>query len=87
MAERKAERVRPRSAVTAAIEEFDRIAFGIVANISEGGACLCTDQAFPVGESLHIRLSFESAFLEFERRSIEHLTHQHVAPLRHIRIG
>ena len=58
MQERKAARVRPRSAITAAIEEFDRLAFGIVTNISEGGACICTDQAFPIGEALHVQLSF-----------------------------
>jgi hypothetical protein len=58
MQERKAARVRPRSAVTAAIEEFDRFAFAIVADISEGGACICTDREFPIGESLHVQLSF-----------------------------
>jgi Tfp pilus assembly protein PilZ len=58
MPERKAPRVRPRSPVTAAIEEFDRLAFAIVANISDGGACIYTDREFPIGEALHVRLSF-----------------------------
>lgn len=58
MQERKSARVRPREAVTAAIEAFDDFAFGVVANISEGGACVCTDRLFPVGESVTIQLSF-----------------------------
>lgn len=59
MQERKAARVSPRSAITAAIEEFDSAyAFGVVANISEGGACICTDRAYPVGEPVVVQLSF-----------------------------
>jgi hypothetical protein len=58
MHERKATRVYPRGAVTAAIEEFERVAIGVVANISEGGACICTDREFPIGEALKVRLSF-----------------------------
>ena len=56
--ERRAARVRPRSAITAAIEEFESVAFGVVADISEGGACICTDHAFPIGEALTVQLSF-----------------------------
>ena len=58
MHERKTARVRPRSAVPAPIDEFDRFAFGIVADISEGGACIYTDHEFPIGEALHVQLSF-----------------------------
>jgi Tfp pilus assembly protein PilZ len=59
MGERRAARVRPRSAVTAAIEEFERAyAFGVVADISEGGVCICTDCVFPIGETLTVQLSF-----------------------------
>ena len=62
MQERKAVRVNPRTAVTAALEEFDRaFAFGVVANISEGGACICTDGVFPVGRTLTVQLSFRGA--------------------------
>jgi len=57
--ERRDDRVRPRTPVTAAIEEFERaFAFGVVANISDGGACICTDRVFPIGETLTVQLSF-----------------------------
>ena len=56
---RKAVRVTPRSAVTVAIENQGYpMAYGVVANISENGACLWTNGAFAVGESVVIRLSF-----------------------------
>ena len=59
MRERRSTRVSPRTAVTAAIEEVDHaLAFGVVTNISEGGACICTDGIFPVGDSLLVQLSF-----------------------------
>ena len=56
---RGAVRVTPRSAVTVAIENqgFPMV-YGVVANISESGACLWTSGAFAVGENLVIRLSF-----------------------------
>jgi Tfp pilus assembly protein PilZ len=34
------------------------MAYGVVANISEVGACVWTNGAFPVGESIVLRLSF-----------------------------
>ena len=56
---RGAVRVTPRSAVTVAIENQGfPMAYGVVANISESGACLWTNGAFAVGENLVIRLSF-----------------------------
>jgi Tfp pilus assembly protein PilZ len=59
MRERSVVRVIPRSAVTVAIEnEGYPLAYGVVANISEAGACLWTNGAFRVGESLVLRLSF-----------------------------
>ena len=59
MRERNSERISPRSAVTAAIEELEHPrSFGVVANISEGGACIRTDGLFPVGEGVTVRLSF-----------------------------
>lgn len=58
MHDRKAPRVRPRWAVTAAIGELDQLAFGVVANISEGGACICTDRVLRVGGPLVVQLSF-----------------------------
>ena len=59
MRERAAVRVIPRSAVTVAIENQGYpMAYGVVANISEVGACVWTNGAFAVGESLVLRLSF-----------------------------
>jgi hypothetical protein len=52
---RGAVRVIPRSAVTVAIENQGfPMAYGVVANISENGACLWTNGAFAVGENLVI---------------------------------
>jgi Tfp pilus assembly protein PilZ len=59
MQARRAVRVTPRSAVTVAIENQGfPVAYGVVANISENGACLWTNGAFAVGENLVVRLSF-----------------------------
>jgi hypothetical protein len=59
MSERRGPRFTPRAAVTAAIEEFDRpLSFGVVSNISDGGACICTDGLFPVGDNVTVQLSF-----------------------------
>ena len=59
MQERVVVRVIPRNAVTVAIENHATpMAYGVVANISEKGACLWTNGAFAVGESLVLRLSF-----------------------------
>ena len=59
MQDRRAPRVRPRSAVTAAIEAFeDDFAFGVVANISDGGACICTDRILRVGGPVTVQLNF-----------------------------
>lgn len=59
MTERATVRVIPRSAVTVAIENQGLpMAYGVVANISDSGACVWTNGAFAVGESLVLRLSF-----------------------------
>ena len=59
MHERAALRLKPKSAVTVAIEAEDlSSAFGVVSNISEQGACLWTTGAFKVGVNLVLRLSF-----------------------------
>jgi Tfp pilus assembly protein PilZ len=59
MAERGAVRVTPRAAITVVIEDegFSK-AYGVVANISEAGACVWTNGRFSVGDSLVVRLSF-----------------------------
>jgi c-di-GMP-binding flagellar brake protein YcgR len=52
-------RIVPHEAITVAIENSGRgRSYGVVANISEGGACVLTDASFPVGESLQLELSF-----------------------------
>lgn len=59
MRERGAVRFVPKSAVTVAIEgQGGPEAFGVVANISDGGVCVWTDGAFQIGETLVLQLSF-----------------------------
>ena len=55
----RSHRIRPQKAITVAIEtpRHDR-SYGVVANISTGGACVLTDASLAVGESLRIELSF-----------------------------
>lgn len=54
----RAIRVVPQKAITVAIEVPQRgRSYGVVANISEGGACLLTDASVPLGESLQLELS------------------------------
>jgi Tfp pilus assembly protein PilZ len=59
MKERSAVRIVPRSAITVVIENGGLpFAYGVVANISEGGACVWTNGRFEIGENLVLRLSF-----------------------------
>ncbi len=59
MRERGAVRVTPRNAITVVIENQGfPFAYGVVANISEGGACVWTNGRFEVGERFVLRLSF-----------------------------
>ena len=56
---RRALRVVPRRAITVAIDENGvPRAYGVVANISETGACVLTNGSFRVGERLVLQLSF-----------------------------
>jgi hypothetical protein len=56
---RRAVRVVPRRAITVAIDDHGvPRAYGVVANISETGACVLTNGAFHVGERLSLQLSF-----------------------------
>ena len=57
---RSSVRVVPRRSITVAIDDDGGgpRAFGVVANISETGACVLTNGAFRVGELLRIQLSF-----------------------------
>ena len=59
MTDRATVRVVPRSAVTVAIENQGLpMAYGVVSNISDTGACVWTNGAFAIGESVVLRLSF-----------------------------
>ena len=51
-------RAIPRTPVTVAFDEGgEPLAYGAVANISEGGACVWTSAQFDVGQRLSVRLS------------------------------
>lgn len=55
----RARRVVPQQAITVAIDSPRQArSYGLVANISDGGACLLTDASIPLGESLTLELSF-----------------------------
>jgi Tfp pilus assembly protein PilZ len=55
----RAVRVIPQKAITVAIDNPARgRSYGVVANISDGGACLLTDGRYPLGEKLELELSF-----------------------------
>jgi Tfp pilus assembly protein PilZ len=59
MRKRGAVRVVPRNPVTVAIGEGERPpVYGIVANISEAGACVWTDARLEQGRNVHLLLSF-----------------------------
>ena len=56
---RRAPRVVPPEPVTVTMENGKGpVAYGIVSNISETGACVRTDVAFAPGEELLVRLNF-----------------------------
>jgi hypothetical protein len=59
MLQRGAVRIVPRSPITVALQKSGApYAYGVVANISEAGACLWTDATLDPGTSLNLRLSF-----------------------------
>lgn len=53
-------RVVPTSPLTVAIEDAGGLClgYGVVANVSRGGACVWTNGSFPPGAKLSFRLSF-----------------------------
>ena len=55
----RADRIVPQRAITVAIEgpPWGR-SYGVIANISAGGACVLTDASLPLGHSLELELSF-----------------------------
>jgi Tfp pilus assembly protein PilZ len=55
---RRATRVVPAEPVSVAIEtETNPLTEGVVADISKGGACVCTDAALGLGEDVLLRVS------------------------------
>ena len=55
----RAFRIVPQKAITVSIDNArSGRSYGVVANISKGGACLLTDARLPLGESLQLQLSF-----------------------------
>jgi Tfp pilus assembly protein PilZ len=59
MRERASARFVPRRSITVAFEGRENpIAYGVVANVSEGGACVWTDARLDVGQELALSLSF-----------------------------
>ena len=59
MRQREAVRIVPRSPITVAIQDGGvPFAYGVVANISEGGACIWTDVSLEPGHDVSLRLSF-----------------------------
>jgi hypothetical protein len=60
MPERLTTRIVPASPITVAIaEEAGRsVIYGVLANLSEGGACLWTDGFLRLGMHLHLQISF-----------------------------
>jgi PilZ domain len=61
-------RVRPRSVVSLAIYQGERIppAFGIVSDISEAGACVHSDRILARNQSLQLRIQFAAQSNLFE---------------------
>ena len=71
MMERRAVRITPRSAITVVIENQGLpFAYGVVANISEGGACVWTNGHFEVGDRLVLRLSFARELQLFQAEGV-----------------
>ena len=59
MRERGAVRIVPRNPITVALQEASTpFAYGVVANISEGGACIWTNARLERGRNVALRLSF-----------------------------
>jgi hypothetical protein len=57
--DRSAARVVPKSAITVSIDTPDLpLAYGVVSNISEAGACVWTTADVPVGGALVLRMTF-----------------------------
>ena len=82
----RADRVVPQRAITVAIEgpPWGR-SYGVIANISAGGACVLTDASLALGQTLELELSFfrESAFVPAAGRIVWISGHYQAGALRY----
>jgi hypothetical protein len=82
----RADRVVPQRAITVAIEAPPSgRSYGVIANISVGGACVLTDASLPLGRTLELELSFfrEPAIVSAAGRIVWISGHYHVGALRY----
>jgi hypothetical protein len=82
----RADRVVPQRAITVAIEgPPSGRSYGVIANISVGGACVLTDASLPLGRILELELSFfrEPAIVSAAGRIVWISGHYHVGALRY----
>jgi Tfp pilus assembly protein PilZ len=71
MRHREAVRIVPRSPITVAIQDGGvPYAYGVVANISEGGACIWTDVSLEPGRDVSLRLSFPRGSQPLDARGL-----------------
>jgi uncharacterized protein (TIGR02266 family) len=71
MQHREAVRIVPRSPITVAIQDGGvPKAYGVVANISEGGACIWTDVSLEPGHDVRLRLSFPKGSQPLDARGV-----------------
>lgn len=56
---RTARRLAPKQSATAAVYQGEvQLAYGVLTNISEAGACIVTDSFLPAGATITLKLSF-----------------------------
>lgn len=71
MRERRAVRIVPSSPISVAFQEAGTpFAFGVVANISEGGACIWTNARLQPGRSVALQLSFPRGIQPVEAEGV-----------------
>lgn len=71
MRHRETVRIVPRRPITVAIQDGDApFAYGVVANISEGGACIWTDVSLEPGHDVRLRLSFPRGSQPVDARGV-----------------
>lgn len=56
---RRLRRMAPKTAATAAVfRNAEKLAYGVIANVSTTGACIVTDRRLPPGNEVTLKLSF-----------------------------